>query len=161
MQPSTIQKLRSIFNDTESGEKVVVQDFKEFVDLIPLPEGVKPCIQPTQMNNKDSLLYKVSLTWKPKERRPPIVTELFTFSVTLGTGCPFRATCFNDFVWNEREETEFFTFPVTQETDPKGCLRPGDLMKLAQEVKARLNGQIALWEAGKLSRCVVSAPSCS
>jgi hypothetical protein len=99
------------------------------------------------MNNKGSLLYKVSLTWEPKERLPSIVTELFTFSVTLGTGCPFRATCFNDFVWSEREET--------------GCLRPGDLMKLAQEVKARLNGQIALWEAGKLSRCVVSAPSCS
>ena len=144
MQPSTIQKLRSIFDDTESGDKVVVRGLQEFVDLIPLPEGVKSSIKPIQMDNRGSMLYKVFLEWEPKERLPSIVTELFTFSVTLGTGCPFSVTCFN--TYNSARE---------------GYLCGNDTMGLAQEVKAKLDGQTILWEAGKLSRCVVSAPSCS
>jgi hypothetical protein len=137
MQPSTIQKLRSIFDDTESGDKVVVQELQEFVDLIPLPEGVRSSIRPVQMNNRGSMLYKVFLTWdsgNPKRCGPPTVTELFTFSVTLGTGCPFIVTCFN-------------TYKNTQE----GCLGDGDIEKFTQEVKAKLDGQIILWGAGKLS----------
>lgn len=139
MQPSTIQKLRSIFDDTESGDKIVVQDIQEFVDLIPFPEGVRPYMRPLQLD-RDSLIYKVFLEWDNGET----VTELFTFRVTLGTGCPFKVTCFN-------------TYKNTQE----GCLSDNDAVRFAQEVKARLNGQATLWEAGKLSRCVVSAPSCS
>jgi hypothetical protein len=134
MQPSTIQKLRSILDDTESGDKVVVQEIQEFVDLIPLPEGVRFSIKPIQMDNMGSMLYKVFLTWEPKERLPSTVTKLFTFSVTMGTGCPFSVTCFN-------------TYRNTLE----GCLGDMDMVKFTHEVKARLNGQIVLWEAGKIS----------
>lgn len=128
------QAIIAIFNDTENKVEEVAQAFRDFVALIPRPEGVYDIrLEPKQVDSESGCLdYAAHIVWDNDDSLG--TTELFRVEVDLETGYPLWVTCLSCKQINSDEELgEFFE------------------RVLADEVKAMLRGQIALRKAGKLT----------
>ena len=125
-------KIKSLFADTENKAEEIAQKFQDFVDLIPLPEGVYDIRFEPKALDADSLDYVANIVWDNGDSLG--TTGLFRVSVDLEVGYPLTVVCFSGQQINSDEKLERF-FERT----------------LAREVRATFRGQVTLRKAGKLS----------
>ena len=89
-----VQSIIDIFSKPENEVDEVVAIFQEFVDLIPLPEGVeKITLLPHSLDDTEPgrLIYAVRLVWRDEDAFR--TSLLFRFSVDVESGYPVSTHC--------------------------------------------------------------------
>lgn len=130
MNNDTAQEIKDIFESPEDPTEPVFETLREFVQLLPVPEGAEE-IRLVPVRAEDcTISYEALIIWPQEDRN--YFTRLFGFSIDLEDGFPVQYTCIRTQRAHNQEGFEAL------------------LKNLAQEVKAKLRGLKTLKDAGKL-----------
>lgn len=133
MNTETKNAIEQTFKSPENPTEPVFKTLQEFVHLLPVPEGAEEIrLVPVRMDDDECVItYEALIIWPQGDRN--YFTRLFGFKIDLEDGFPVQYTCIRTIRASNQIEFE------------------GILLRLAEEVRAKLWGIKTLKDAGELT----------